>query len=251
MKMKRLFTLAVLLASSLASAKPAPTNVKAGLKEQYYAGVNLGAGMDGNKDIMVNPGIVGGYHYDDNSKLELEIMGRVGNVTKKGEDKTVGANIMFNYCYYPELDTKPVQLYVSGGIGGCLQIMPSLGICSNSGGGKTGGGTEAGGGDSGTVDPAGGGGNDQDKAPPPNENTEEQSNVQSAPMLATYAAETDVSMIDKILNTVAWKVKLGVEYEINKQIVVAGGVMVEGTLAIIKAPKLPAVVGDIGVRYNF
>lgn len=123
MKIKGLCVLAVLLTSSLAGAasNKAASN---SAKEQYYAGLNFGGGW--GTGLKIKPGLVFGYNYDKSSKFELEILTDVSNML--GDTKTMGASLLANYRYYPDVDIDPVKLYVSGGLGGHLQVMPfSLG----------------------------------------------------------------------------------------------------------------------------
>jgi hypothetical protein len=90
MKMKRLCALAVLLTSSLASAAG---DVAANLESQYYAGLNFGAGW--GSDFVMKPSVVFGYHYDQNSKFELEVLSNVKSL------KSIGASLLANYRFYP------------------------------------------------------------------------------------------------------------------------------------------------------
>ncbi len=122
MKMKRLCVLAVLLTSSLAGAA---NNSASKSEDQYYAGLNFGAGWGGG--LKIKPSVVFGYHHDKNSKFELEVLTDISEMFGK-EEKKMGASLLANYRYYPDLDIDPVKLYVSGGLGGYLQVMPlSLG----------------------------------------------------------------------------------------------------------------------------
>ncbi|NSM56158.1 hypothetical protein HET73_00250 [Wolbachia endosymbiont of Atemnus politus] len=77
--MKKFFAFAILLTSSLAGV----ADDVADLENKYYAGLNLGIGLGGslNDDgfnakiaIAGGAGIVFGYHYDKNSKFELEYL---------------------------------------------------------------------------------------------------------------------------------------------------------------------------------
>ncbi len=119
MKIKGLCVLAVLLTSSLAGAasNKAASN---SAKEQYYAGLNFGGGW--GTGLKIKPGLVFGYNYDKSSKFELEILTDVSNML--GETKTMGTSLLANYRYYPDVDIDPVKLYVSGGLGGHLQVYP-------------------------------------------------------------------------------------------------------------------------------
>lgn len=119
MKMKRLCVLAVLLTSSLAGAA---TNSASKSEDQYYAGLNFGAGWGGG--FKMKPSVVFGYHHDKNSKFELEVLTDISDMF--GTEKKMGASLLANYRYYPDLDIDPVKLYVSGGLGGHLQVYPFL-----------------------------------------------------------------------------------------------------------------------------
>jgi hypothetical protein len=112
MKMKRLCTLTVLLTSSLASAAD---DVAANLEGQHYAGLNFGAGC--GSGFVMKPSVVFGYNYDKNSKFELEVLSNVKSL------KSIGASLLANYRFYPDLDIDPIKLYVSGGLDGHLQIV--------------------------------------------------------------------------------------------------------------------------------
>ncbi|WP_241653964.1 hypothetical protein [Wolbachia endosymbiont of Nilaparvata lugens] len=133
MKIKGLCVLAVLLTSSLAGA--ASNKVASNsAKEQYYAGLNFGGGW--GTGLKIKPGLVFGYNYDKSSKFELEILtdvsdmfggkvvGEGGRLTQEDKVKKMGASLLANYRYYPDVDIDPVKLYVSGGLGGHLQVYP-------------------------------------------------------------------------------------------------------------------------------
>ncbi|MFT4327623.1 MAG: hypothetical protein AB3P07_03280 [Wolbachia pipientis] len=127
MKIKGLCVLAVLLTSSLAGAasNKAASN---SAKEQYYAGLNFGGGW--GTGLKIKPGLVFGYNYDKSSKFELEVLTDVSDMfggkdaEGKDKDKKMGASLLANYRYYPDVDIDPVKLYVSGGLGGHLQVYP-------------------------------------------------------------------------------------------------------------------------------
>ncbi|WP_264682859.1 MULTISPECIES: hypothetical protein [unclassified Wolbachia] len=120
MKIKGLCVLAVLLTSSLAGAasNKAASN---SAKEQYYAGLNFSGGW--GTGLKIKPGLVFGYNYDKSSKFELEILTDVSDMFGAA-DKKMGASLLANYRYYPDVDIDPVKLYVSGGLGGHLQVYP-------------------------------------------------------------------------------------------------------------------------------
>ncbi|MGL9758395.1 MAG: hypothetical protein ACR5LA_06160 [Wolbachia sp.] len=124
MKMKKLF--AILLASSLAStASSGASELEDEYKYQYYAGLNFGAGW-GNV-LKIKPSVVFGYHHNKNSKFELEVLANISDITDK-EKRKAGASLLANYRYYPELDIDPIKPYVSIGLGGYIQVLPSFGF---------------------------------------------------------------------------------------------------------------------------
>lgn len=186
MKMKRLCALAVLLTSSLAGAA---SNSASKSEDQYYAGLNFGAGW--GSGLKIKPSVVFGYHYDKSSKFELEVLANMSDITSA--TRKIGASLLANYRYYPDLDIDPVKLYVSGGLGGYLQMLPDFGF-------DTSGGTE---------------------------------------------------VVDKILSSISYKLKVGVDYEIAPQIVGTAGIAAGGQLSGIKALQIPDATLEIGVRYNF
>lgn len=197
MKMKRLCVLAVLLTSSLAGAA---TNSASKSEDQYYAGLNFGAGWGGG--LKIKPSVVFGYHYDKNSKFELEVLTDISDMFGK-EEKKMGASLLANYRYYPDLDIDPVKLYVSGGLGGYLQVIPF-------GFGKASGSSEGDG-----------------------------------------TAAEEASVVDKILSSISYKLKVGVDYEIAPQIVGTAGVTAGRQLSGIKAKQIPDAILEVGIRYNF
>ncbi|GFQ66547.1 uncharacterized protein TNCT_446881 [Trichonephila clavata] len=181
--MKRLCVLTVLLTSSLAGAA---TNSASKSEDQYYAGLNFGAGW--GSGLKIKPSVVFGYNYDKNSKFELEVLTDISDMFGK-QEKKMGASLLANYRYYPDLDIDPVKLYVSGGLGGYLQVMPfSLG---------------------------------------------------------------EGEVVDKILGSISYKLKVGVDYEIAPQIVGTAGVTAGGQLSGIKAKQIPDAILEVGIRYNF
>lgn len=198
--MKRLCALAVLLTSSLAGAA---SNSASKSEDQYYAGLNFGAGWGGG--FVMKPSVVFGYHHDKNSKFELEVLANMSDIANK-DTRKIGASLLANYRYYPDLDIDPVKLYVSGGLGGYLQIVP-FGF-----------------GNSGASEPA------------------------SADV---GAAGEKASLVDNILGSISYKLKVGVDYEITPQIVGAVGVTAGGQLSGIKALQIPDATLEVGIRYNF
>ncbi|MFP3014808.1 MAG: hypothetical protein ACEY3B_00555 [Wolbachia sp.] len=214
MKMKRLCVLAVLLTSSLAgtatnsasksgaSKSGAATNSASKSEDQYYAGLNFGAGW--GSGFVMKPSVVFGYHHDKNSKFELEVLANMSDIAK--DTRKIGASLLANYRYYPDLDIDPVKLYVSGGLGGYLQVIP-FGF-----------------GNSDTSKPA---------------------------STDVVAAAEESSVVDKILGSISYKLKVGVDYEIAPQIVGTAGVTAGGQLSGIKAKRIPDAILEVGIRYNF
>ncbi|WP_375604034.1 hypothetical protein NOX90_06785 [Wolbachia endosymbiont of Anurida maritima] len=190
MKIKRLCVLAVLLTSSLTGAA---NNSASKSEDQYYAGLNFGAGWGGG--LKIKPSVVFGYHYDKSSKLELEVLTDISDMfggkdaEGKDKEKKMGASLLVNYRYYPDVDIDPVKLYVSGGLGGHVQVYP-FGIV----------GTET---------------------------------------------------LDKILGSISYKLKVGVDYEITPQIVGTAGIAAGGRLSGIKAKQILDATLEVGIRYNF
>lgn len=218
MKMKRLCALAVLLTSSLAGADGVSD-----LEGQYYAGLNVGAGWGGG--LVMKPSIVFGYHHDKNSKFELEVLSNIKSL------KSIGASLLANYRFYPDLDIDPVKLYVSGGLGGYLQVIP-FGFGGSAGGG------DASGEGAGAGEGAGG----------------EGGAIAGTTVSAIYGDEevaAGSSIVDKILDSISYKLKIGVDYAITPEIVGGVGITVGGQLSGLKAKQIPDAVFELGVRYNF
>ncbi|MFL3876495.1 hypothetical protein [Wolbachia endosymbiont of Trichogramma kaykai] len=119
MKIKGLCVLAVLLTSSLAGT------ASNSAKEQCYAGLNFSGGWGAG--LKIKPGLVSGYNYDKSSKFELEILTDVSDMFGAA-DKKMGASLLANYLYYPDLEIDPVKLYASIGLGGYIRILPSFGL---------------------------------------------------------------------------------------------------------------------------
>ncbi len=213
MKMKRLCVLAVLLTSSLAGAA---NNSASKSEDQYYAGLNFGAGWGGG--FVMKPSVVFGYHHDKNSKFELEVLANMSDIANK-DTRKIGASLLANYRYYPDLDIDPVKLYVSGGLGGYLQVIP-FGF--------------------------GEGGKSKDLKP-----QDPGATTTSSAGEVTGAAAEEASVVDKILGSISYKLKVGVDYEIAPQIVGAVGIAAGGQLSGIKALQIPDATLEVGIRYNF
>ncbi len=233
--MKRLCALAVLLTSSLASVAG---DVAANLEGQYYAGLNFGAGWGGG--FIVKPSIVFGYHHDKNSKFELEVLSNIQSL------KSIGASLLANYRFYPDLDIDPVKLYVSGGLGGYLQIVP-FGF---------GGGTRTDEDDKTTTTTSGDGtttttSDDETTTTTTTDSTSGAIVDSTTP--GVYGTESPgQSLVDKILGSISYKLKVGVDYEFTPQIIGAVGITMGGQLSNFKPPiQIPDAVLELGVRYNF
>ncbi|MBC6686060.1 hypothetical protein H9I48_02225 [Wolbachia pipientis] len=232
MKMKRLCVLAVLLTSSLAGAATnsasksgasksgasksdasksgasksgAATNSASKSEDQYYAGLNFGAGW--GSGFVMKPSVVFGYHHDKNSKFELEVLANMSDIAK--DTRKIGASLLANYRYYPDLDIDPIKLYVSGGLGGYLQVIPFGSVKASE-------------------SPEGDGTAKENKQEPPG-----------------------LSLVDNILGSISYKLKVGVDYEIAPQIVGTAGVTAGGQLSHIKAKQIPDAILEVGIRYNF
>lgn len=61
----------------------------------------------------------------------------------------------------------------------------------------------------------------------------------------------NLSLADKILGSISYKLKVGVDYEFTPQIVGAVGITMGGQLSGLKALKIPDAVLELEVRYNF
>lgn len=213
MKMKKYFTLAALLTSSLAGA------IDLGdLENKYYAGLNFGGEYSGK--LSTRPNILIGYHYEKSSKLELEINANFHSLTD------VTLVLLGNYRYYPDLNIDPVTLYVSGGLGT---------------GFRTGGGAS-------TTSPSEG-----EKVTPSDDDEviqQEEPNTESA-AYAGEGAAAGPSMVDNVLGYFHYKLKVGVDYEFTPQIISAVGINLGGSFhGLIKTQRVGTGI-ELGIRYNF
>ncbi|AZU37975.1 cell envelope biogenesis protein OmpA [Wolbachia endosymbiont of Bemisia tabaci] len=244
MKMKKLF--AILLASSLANtASSSASELEDRYEDQYYVGLNFGAGW--GDTFKTKPSVVFGYNYDKNSKFELEVLANVSDITDKQKRKA-GASLLVNYRYYPDLEIDPIKLYASIGLSGYIQVLPSFGFGGSSTGETTGENVSGNGGSSKNVsdnDDSGTGVN-----PSVGENVKE---VEEETQKITSAAETsNPSLADKVLSSVSYKVKLGVDYEFTPQIVGTVAIDANGQLSAFKPPvQIPDAIIEVGIRYNF
>ncbi|WP_264704660.1 cell envelope biogenesis protein OmpA [Wolbachia endosymbiont (group B) of Apotomis betuletana] len=246
MKMKKLF--AILLASSLAStasssASELEDRYEDRYEDQYYVGLNFGAGWG---DIFkMKPSVVFGYNYDKNSKFELEVLANISDITDKVKRK-VGTSLLANYRYYPDFDIDPIKLYASIGLGGYIQVLPSFGFGGSSTG-ETTGKNVADSGDSGNIV-------DRDGTKNDNKREEEEKSQEAPALLAVEASElkTDSSLVDKILSSISYKLKVGVDCEITQQIVATVAIAASGQLSAFKPPvQIPDAIIEVGIRYNF
>ncbi len=130
---------------------------------------------------------------------------------------------MANYLYYPDLEIDPVRLYASVGLGGYPQIIPfGFGVNDTAN-------------DNGAEAPQ--------KVP---QFADESNNDDGADTTA------DSSLVDKILSSISYKVKLGVDCEIIPQIVGTVAIAASGQLSGFKPPmKKPDTIIEVGIRYNF
>lgn len=168
-------------------------------EDQYYVGyVGLNFGTRWGESFQLKPSVVFGYHHNQNSKFELEVLADISDITDKDKRK-VGASLLANYLYYPDLEIDPIKLYASIGLGGYIRILPSFGLGED-----------------------------------------------------TNADTTKNEILDKILGTIAYKVKLGVDCEIIPQIVGTVAIAASGQLSGFKPPmKKPDAIIEVGIRYNF
>ncbi len=239
MKMKKLF--AILLASSLAStASSSASELEDRYEDHYYVGLNFGAGW--GDTFKMKPSVVFGYNYDKNSKFELEVLANISDITDKQKRK-VGASLLANYRYYPDLEIDPIKLYASIGLGGYIQVLPSFGLGGSSTG-ETKGKNVANKDDSGRI-------TNEDVTE--NDNTKkEEEKSQEAPALLAADETSDPSLVDKILSSISYKLKVGVDYEFTPQIVATVAIAASGQLSAFKPPvQIPDAIIEVGIRYNF
>ncbi len=212
-------------------------------EDYYYVGyVGLNFGTQWSEKFQFKPSVVFGYHHNQNSKFELEVLADISDITDKDKRK-VGASLLANYLYYPDLEIDPIKLYASIGLGGYIRILPSFGFGGSSTGETTGKSFTDSGGSGKMVN--GGGGKNGDKG-----TGEEES--QEAPALLAAAETSDPSLVDKILNSISYKLKVGVDCEIIPQIVGTVAIAASGQLSGFKPPmKKPYAIIEVGIRYNF
>ncbi len=148
-------------------------------EDQYYVGyVGLNFGTRWGESFKLKPSVVFGYHHNQNSKFELEVLADISDITDKEKRKVV-ASLLANYLYYPDLEIDPVRLYASVGLGGYPQIIPfGFGVNDTAN-------------DNGAEAPQ--------KVP---QFADESNNDDGADTTA------DSSLVDKILSSISYKVKL-------------------------------------------
>ncbi|QOD38654.1 hypothetical protein [Candidatus Wolbachia massiliensis] len=222
--MKKIFAFAILLTSSLAGIAEDATDYK------HYIGLNLGGGLGGNLSgdsyvslaAIAESSIVFGYHYNRNSKFELEALYSLKSSLYLGRLRTgrgiemrdeTGISLLANYRFYPICD--PVKLYVSGGLGAYFQpISLNLNVSTTD---KKGDRTES--------------------------NGEGNNNIS---LIEKYD-----SPLDSILDSIAYKLKVGIDYKIIQRLGGIVGVTLGERLLSLKALKVPDITLEVGVRYNF
>ncbi|MCA7010590.1 hypothetical protein [Wolbachia endosymbiont of Tribolium confusum] len=242
MKMKKLF--ATLLALSLAStASSSASELEERYEDQYYAGLNFGTQW--GEKFQLKPSVVFGYHHNKSSKFELEVLTNISDIADKQKRK-VGASLLANYRYYPDLEIDPIKLYASIGLGGYIQVLPSFGLGGSSTD-ETTGKNVADNGDSGKI---------VNKDDTENNNkSEEEEGSQEAPALLSAdesKVTSDPSLVDKILSSISYKLKVGVDYEFTPQIVATVAIAANGQLSAFKPPvQIPGAIIEVGIRYNF
>ncbi len=97
-------------------------------EDYYYVGyVGLNFGTQWSEKFQFKPSVVFGYHHNQNSKFELEVLADISDINDK-EKRKVGASLLANYLYYPDLEIDPIRLYASIGLGGYIRILPSFGL---------------------------------------------------------------------------------------------------------------------------
>lgn len=57
--------------------------------------------------------------------------------------------------------------------------------------------------------------------------------------------------LDKILDAISYKLKVGADYEVSPQIVGTAALSVGGQLSGLKAKQIPDIMLEVGVRYSF
>lgn len=122
MRMMKVFAALVALASTASNGTSELENQhKDHCEDQYedhcYVGLNFGTRW--GESFKLNPNVVFGYHHNKNSKFELEVLANISDITDKQKRK-VGASLLANYLYYPDLEIDPIKLYASIGLGGYI-----------------------------------------------------------------------------------------------------------------------------------
>ncbi|WP_264685281.1 cell envelope biogenesis protein OmpA [Wolbachia endosymbiont (group B) of Parapoynx stratiotata] len=94
-------------------------------EDHYYVGLNFGTRW--GESFQLKPSVVFGYHHNKSSKFELEVLANISDITN-AQNRKVGAGLLANYLYYPDLEIDPIKLYASIGLGGYIRILPSFGL---------------------------------------------------------------------------------------------------------------------------
>ncbi|WP_341808414.1 hypothetical protein [Wolbachia endosymbiont (group E) of Neria commutata] len=270
MKTKKLFTLAALLTSSLASAVDL-----ADLENKYYVGLNFGGEYSGG--LNLRPNLLIGYHYKKSSKLELEINSSIHSL------KNIGIGLLANYPYYPDIDLGPATLYVSGGLGSYIQIIGE----ASSGGDADKSSVLSISDEDKSIETASespcspeerrkeiiqliakmhydvnkqeftddlskiGSGikNECEKLKALNKTIKEVTEAtQSSPVMYTNQVTTNQPSANKILGHIAYKLKIGVDYKFTPRIIGAVGLNLSGSLNSLSQVGTGI---EVGIRYNF
>ncbi|WP_265030763.1 cell envelope biogenesis protein OmpA [Wolbachia endosymbiont (group B) of Athalia cordata] len=215
-------------------------------EDQYYVGyVGLNFGTRWGASFQLKPSVVFGYHHNKNSKFELEVLANISDITDKVKRK-VGTSLLANYRYYPDFDIDPIKLYASVGLGGYIQVLPSFGFGGSSTG-ETTGKNVADRGDSGNIV-------DKDGTKNDNKRKEEEESQEAPALLAADGSKvtSDPSLVDKILSSISYKLKVGVDYEFTPQIVATVAIAASGQFSGFKPPvQIPDAIIEVGIRYNF
>lgn len=215
-------------------------------EDHYYVGyVGLNFGTRWGESFKLNPNVVFGYHHNKNSKFELEVLADISDITDKAKRK-VGASLLANYLYYPDLEIDPIKLYASIGMGGYIRILPSFGFGGSSTD-ETTGKNVADNGDSGELV-------NKDGTENNNKSKEEEGSQEAPALLSADESKvtSDPSLVDKILSSISYKLKVGVDYEFTSQIVATVAIAANGQLSAFKPPvQIPGAIIEVGIRYNF
>ncbi len=87
-----------------------------------------------------------------------------------------------------------------------------------------------------------------------NKREEEEESQEAPALLAADGSKitSDPSLIDKILSSISYKLKVGVDYEFIPQIVATVAIAASGQFSGFKPPvQIPDAIIEVGIRYNF